>query len=143
MTIAALLSKLSEVLEQSTGEVVSIGPPSEATSGIFIWPWKVTVSAVHRASQPRPASPDIEQRPETTPVDLHFLIVAHPAFTEAGLSLLDAVYQHVSRSPLVTTGTENFPLVTETLPDQTLSSLFQSAGLPVTACVCVKTTIFD
>jgi hypothetical protein len=83
----------------------------------------------------------MEQGLGTASLDLHFLIVAHPAFSEAGLSLLEAAYQYVSSTPLLKTGAEDFRLVTETLPDQTLISLFLSAGLPVTACVCVKTTV--
>ena len=142
MSIATLLKALADILEESTGAVVSIGPPSEASSGMFIWPWKITESAVHRNVQPRAVSPEMELGQESVPSDLHFLIVAHPAFTEEGLSLLEAVIRHISSAPLVATEAGDARLVIETLPDQTLASLFQSADLPVTACVCVKTTIF-
>ena len=141
MSIATLLKALADILEESTGTVVSIGPPSEASSGMFIWPWKITESAVHRNVQPRAVSPEMELGQESVPSDLHFLIVAHPAFTEEGLSLLEAVIRHISSAPLVATEAGDSRLVIETLPDQTLASLFQSAGLPVTACVCAKTTI--
>ena len=142
MSIATLLKALADILEESTGTVVSIGPPSEASSGMFIWPWKITESAIHRNVQPRALSPEMELGQESVPSDLHFLIVAHPAFTEEGLSLLEAVIRHISSAPLVATEAGDSRLVIETLPDQTLASLFQSAGLPVTACVCAKTTIF-
>ena len=142
MSIATLLKALADILEESTGTVVSIGPPSEASSGMFIWPWKITESAVHRNVQPRAVSPEMELGQESVPSDLHFLIVAHPAFTEEGLSLLEAVIRHISSAPLVATEAGDSRLVIETLPDQTLASLFQSAGLPVTACVSAKTTIF-
>ena len=142
MSIATLLKALADILEESTGAVVSIGPPSEASSGMFIWPWKITESAIHRNVQPRAVSPEMELGQESVPSDLHFLIVAHPAFTEEGLSLLEAVIRHISSAPLVATEAGDSRLVIETLPDQTLASLFQSAGLPVTACVCAKTTIF-
>ena len=141
MSIATLLKALADILEESTGAVVSIGPPSEASSGMFIWPWKITESAIHRNVQPRALSPEMELGQESVPSDLHFLIVAHPAFTEEGLSLLEAVNRHISSAPLVATEVGDARLVIETLPDQTLASLFQSAGLPVTACVCAKTTI--
>ena len=141
MSIATLLKALADILEESTGTVVSIGPPSEASSGMFIWPWKITESAIHRNVQPRALSPEMELGQESVPSDLHFLIVAHPAFTEEGLSLLEAVNRHISSAPLVATEVGDARLVIETLPDQTLASLFQSAGLPVTACVCAKTTI--
>ena len=141
MSIATLLKALADILEESTGTVVSIGPPSEASSGMFIWPWKITESAIHRNVQPRALSPEMELGQESVPSDLHFLIVAHPAFTEEGLSLLEAVIRHISSAPLVATEAGDSRLVIETLPDQTLASLFQSAGLPVTACVCAKTTI--
>ena len=144
MSIATLLKALADILEESTGTVVSIGPPSEASSGMFIWPWKVTESAIHRNVQPGAVSPEMEMGlgQESVPSDLHFLIVAHPAFTEEGLSLLEAVNRHISSAPLVATEVGDARLVIETLPDQTLASLFQSAGLPVTACVSAKTTIF-
>ena len=142
MSIATLLKALADILEESTGTVVSIGPPSEASSGMFIWPWKITESAIHRNVQPRALSPEMELGQESVPSDLHFLIVAHPAFTEEGLSLLEAVNRHISSAPLVATEVGDARLVIETLPDQTLASLFQSAGLPVTACVSAKTTIF-
>ena len=142
MSIATLLKALADILEESTGTVVSIGPPSEASSGMFIWPWKITESAIHRNVQPRALSPEMELGQESVPSDLHFLIVAHPAFTEEGLSLLEAVIRHISSAPLVATEAGDARLVIETLPDQTLASLFQSAGLPVTACVSAKTTIF-
>ena len=142
MSIATLLKALADILEESTGAVVSIGPPSEASSGMFIWPWKITESAVHRNVQPRAVSPEMELGQESVPSDLHFLIVAHPAFTEEGLSLLEAVNRYISSTPLVATEVGDARLVIETLPDQTLASLFQSAGLPVTACVSAKTTMF-
>ena len=142
MNIANLLKALTDILEERIGAVVSLGPPSEASSGIFIWPWKITESTVHRNAPPSTASAEIELSQEAVPVDLHFLIVAHPAFTLEGLSLLEAVNLHISSAPLVATKTGDSLLAIETLPDQTLASLFQSAGLPVSACVCVKTTIF-
>jgi len=141
MTIETLLKTVCEMLQRHTSATVFLGPPTSNTTGIFVWPWKINENPMSRNTLPQGAARDVERRPNLPTLDVHFLVVVQPTFSEEGISILDLVYRVVLDDAVIAIDTGQARLVIEVLSNEELTSLFLSAGLPVTACVCMQATI--
>jgi hypothetical protein len=134
MTIATLLKTICETFRQQTGASVTLGPPDNNSAGIFVWPIKLDENSAA-------ATPG--NREALLPLDIRFMVIVHPPFSEQGLSMLERAYRLIQESIVLRSNTGQASLACEAVSLDELSALFRSVNLPVMPCICVKATIIN
>jgi len=144
MTTAQLMKKICEKLQKRTNTSVFLGPAVSDSYGLFVWPWRLVENPFHKNSTPLRATQEIEtDHTQFISFTVHFLVVvSEPRYSVQGLSLLDDVHQFIIETPAITLDHSVARVSLDPLSTDDLTSLFQSANLPVTACVSVEAT-FD
>lgn len=134
MSIASALTALCEMLRAQTGVDVILGRPEGSTSTIYIWPWGLDEVVAIR-NRPSPVNPGESRVPQTSAQNIHFLVMATPALTTEGLSLLAQARQTIGANPVLRIGGVDVQVLREELDVELLTSLFQSSGIPLTLCL--------
>ncbi|MEO6919555.1 MAG: hypothetical protein ABI171_11180 [Collimonas sp.] len=99
MSIPATLNAICDLLKRETGLPAKAGVPGSTAKGLFVWPYRL-VRTESRAVLPRP--PGAFPEPPQTSLDIPLLVLARPAFSDAGLDMLDAAMHALMENTIVT-----------------------------------------
>jgi hypothetical protein len=138
MTLVTFFRIVCDRLHQRTNVPVSLGLPAAGSTGLFVWPWKLAENPAYR-NRPTPGPIGRPGRsPDPPPLDVHFLVLARPAETAEGLSLLMNARRAIHETSLVVEGEARAQLAIESLSTEELTALFSAAATPLTICLCVQ-----
>ena len=139
MSTELFFRNVCEKLREYTSTPVMLGAPVDKTRGIFVWPWRIAENKLLHKQTSAPLSAGYELN--SFSLNVHFAVIPNPAFTEEGISLVETVYQLIFDVPTVEIDNGQAHLIVEDISLDQLASLFLSAGLPISPCVCVRSTI--
>jgi hypothetical protein len=134
MSIPSTLTALCDMLRAHTGVNVVLGRPEDSTSTIYVWPWLLE-EAPESHNLPPAVVPNEIRVPQSSRQNIHFLVIATPALTIEGLSRLAQARQAILENPVLNIGEVSVQVMTSNLEAETLASVFQAAGIPLTICV--------
>ena len=134
MSIPSTLTALCDMLRTHTGFNVVLGRPEDSTSTIYVWPWFLE-EAPESHNLPPAVVPNEIRVPQSSSQNIHFLVIATPALTIEGMSRLAQARQAILENPVLNIGGVSVQVMTSNLEAETLASVFQAAGIPLTICV--------
>jgi hypothetical protein len=138
----ALLSDLNGFCDWLRAQVsgqVAVGKPDNTVSGVYIWPWRIAVDSPTK-NLPPPRKPREASVTAPSIYHVHFLLLATPTDSPAGLASLEIAQQAIHGNPILDAAGHRVQVIEETISVRDLAAIFMAAKLELTVCIAYVLT---
>jgi hypothetical protein len=133
MALLADLNGFCDWLRPRVSENVAVGKPDNAVPSLYIWPWRIAVDSPTK-NLPAPYKPR-EASVIARPIyHVHFLLLATPTDSPAGLANLEIAQQAIHDNPILDAAGYSVQVIQETISVRDLAAIFMAAKLELTIC---------
>ena len=140
MKMVDSITALCDMLRSETDLPVTLGCPDKAAHGIFVWPWQLSEDPSMRNVEVRYETEGAAHHPPSNCV-VHFLVLARPALTIDGLSMLETAREAILKNPILDVEGQRIRVILSPLNSDTLAALFSAASIPLTICLSARIDI--
>jgi len=132
MALLADLNGFCDWLRARVSEDVAVGKPDNGVPSLYIWPWRIAVDSPENL--PPPYKPR-EVSVSGTPIyHVHFLLLATPTDSPAGLANLEIAQQAIHDNPILDAAGHSVQVIQETISVRDLAAIFMAAKIELSIC---------